>query len=112
MVPKTQQEPKILILMEIGMCWIIAITIGTVPLYYYNEESQTCYLQDILRWEYLIFRFIIVVVIPLIIIGFVYFKIYKLIRVQVRMMKIFLLLICCFITVKIVDSNEFSQLSH
>ncbi|KAL7049567.1 hypothetical protein ACKWTF_003766 [Chironomus riparius] len=83
-VPKSQQEPKIIILIEIGMCWIIAISIGTVPLYFYNEESKTCYIQDILRWEYLIFRLIIVVVIPMIIIGFVYFKIYKLINEQAQ----------------------------
>jgi hypothetical protein len=84
--PIPKKEPSVIIITEIGLCWMIAIGIGTVPLYFYNKNSQTCYVQDILRWEFLVCRFIAVVVIPLIIIGFVYLKIYKLIRKRVREM--------------------------
>lgn len=86
-VPRPQRDSKTVIFMAFVTCWIIAIVVGTVPLYFYNEDSKTCYLQDILRWEYIIFRFIVVVAVPLIVMGFVYFKIYRLIREQVRMIK-------------------------
>lgn len=85
MAIRPQQEPILIILAEIGLCWVLAIGIGTVPLYFYDESATTCYLEDILRHSYLIARFVVVVVIPLIIMGFVYFRIYKFIRERVRM---------------------------
>lgn len=85
-VPRSQNDSKIVTFIAFLTCWIIAIAVGSMPLYFYNEYSETCYFQSILRWEYKIFRFVVVVAIPMIIMGFVYIKIYRLIRAQVRMM--------------------------
>jgi hypothetical protein len=63
---------------------MIGTIIGFLPVFWNNKETDSCVLTDVLAKNYIIFRFVTVVLIPSIIIGIVYFKIYKIIIEHVR----------------------------
>ncbi|KAL7049572.1 hypothetical protein ACKWTF_003771 [Chironomus riparius] len=70
---------------EISICWMFGILIGFLPIFWNNKSStENCILTDVLSENYIIFRFTIVVLIPSLVIGVVYIKIYKIIKIQSR----------------------------
>ncbi|XP_070509392.1 adenosine receptor A2a-like [Chironomus tepperi] len=70
---------------EIGICWILGILIGCLPLFWHKEsDDKTCSIFEIMAEGYLLLRFLFVILIPAITMIMIYINIYKIIIRQMK----------------------------
>ncbi|CAG9800431.1 unnamed protein product [Chironomus riparius] len=80
--PSVQQESTKKIFIQILCAWMFSTAIGTAPLYLNNNNPDKCQLRNILKMEFIIFRFVIATIVPVVIMGYVYFNIGRVIMKQ------------------------------
>ena len=82
--PRPKPKSNKNIAKEIAICWITGISIGFFPLVWNDKYDDTCIVHDIMNKNFVIFRFVFAVLVPSIILGYVYYRIYRIITKQVR----------------------------
>lgn len=83
-LPKPKKESTKTILKQIAVCWIFGFTMGYLPLVWNKDTIKICRLAYVLSESYIIFRFIMVILIPSIILILVYLSIYRIIIIGVK----------------------------
>lgn len=83
-LPKPKRKSNQNILKEISACWILGTALGVAPFFWNREMQESCFVFKILTKEYIIIRFIIIIMIPSIIFVSVYISIYRIISSEVK----------------------------
>ncbi|CAG9811880.1 unnamed protein product [Chironomus riparius] len=70
---------------DISLCWIVGIVVGFIPIFAHQEPiRRSCMLNDVLGKYLVVLRFIFLIVVPVFMLSFIYFKIYRIIRSQIK----------------------------